>query len=151
MENLLFPDMMVEKPKVVNVSSVPQRSPFRYAGGKSWLIPVIRKWLKDNKNILVEPFLGGGSISLSACMEKLTELSIMVELDEEVASVWKTILSDDCDWLIEQIKKFVLEAVLISFDKFVKHDLDECDLYHGFRSFSKEFVINSQPSEVFQP
>lgn len=109
MENLLFPDMMVEKPKVVNVSSVPQRSPFRYAGGKSWLIPVIRKWLKDNKNILVEPFLGGGSISLSACMENLTELSIMVELDEEVASVWKTILSDDCDWLIEQIKKFVLE------------------------------------------
>ena len=43
------------------------------------------------------------------------------------------------------------EAVLISFDKFVKHDLDECDLYHGFRSFSKELVINSQPSEVFQP
>ena len=35
-----------------------------------------------------------------------------------------------------------LEAVLISFDKFVKHDLDECDLYHGFRSFSEEFIID---------
>ena len=34
------------------------------------------------------------------------------------------------------------EAVLISFDKFVKHDLDECDLYHGFRSFSEEFIID---------
>ena len=45
----------------------------------------------------------------------------------------------------------VLEAVLISFDKFVKHDLDECKLYHSFRSFSKEFVIDGQPSEVFQP
>ena len=44
-----------------------------------------------------------------------------------------------------------LEAVLISFDKFVKHDLDECNLYHSFRSFSKEFVIDGQPSEVFQP
>ena len=44
-----------------------------------------------------------------------------------------------------------LEAVLISFDKFVKHDLDECKLYHSFRSFSKEFVIDGQPSEVFQP
>ena len=43
------------------------------------------------------------------------------------------------------------EAVLISFDKFVKHDLDECKLYHSFRSFSKEFVIDGQPSEVFQP
>lgn len=37
---------------------------------------------------------------------------------------------------------FFLEAVLISFDKFVKHDLDECDLYHGFRSFSEEFIID---------
>ena len=40
---------------------------------------------------------------------------------------------------------------MISFDKFVKHDLDECKLYHSFRSFSKEFVIDGQPSEVFQP
>ena len=47
--------------------------------------------------------------------------------------------------------KRYLEAVLISFDKFVKHDLDECKLYHSFRSFSKEFVIDGQPSEVFQP
>ena len=34
-----------------------------------------------------------------------------------------------------------LEAVLISFDKSVKHDLDECNLYHSFCGFSKEFVI----------
>ena len=49
-------------------------------------------------------------------------------------------------------KDFVsLEAVLISFDKFVKHDLDECNLYHSFCGFSKEFIIDGQPSEVFQP
>lgn len=34
-------------PRVVNVASVPQRSPFRYPGGKTWLIPVVRKWLKS--------------------------------------------------------------------------------------------------------
>ena len=45
----------------------------------------------------------------------------------------------------------ILEAVLISFDKSVKHDLDECNLYHSFCGFSKEFVIDGQPSEVFQP
>ena len=44
-----------------------------------------------------------------------------------------------------------LEAVLISFDKFVKHDLYECNLYHSFRSFTKEFIIDGQSSEVFQP
>ncbi len=26
-------------PGIVNVASVPQRSPFRYPGGKTWLVP----------------------------------------------------------------------------------------------------------------
>jgi hypothetical protein len=32
---------------VVNVASVPQRSPFRYPGGKTWLIPYVRRWLSS--------------------------------------------------------------------------------------------------------
>lgn len=31
--------------KPVNVASVPQRSPFRYPGGKTWLVPYVRDWL----------------------------------------------------------------------------------------------------------
>jgi hypothetical protein len=31
--------------KVVNVSTVPHRSPFRYPGGKTWLVPRVRDWL----------------------------------------------------------------------------------------------------------
>ena len=53
--------------------------------------------------------------------------------------------------LMTEKKSKLLEAVLISFDKFVKHDLDECNLYHSFCGFSKEFIIDGQPSEVFQP
>ncbi len=30
---------------VVNVAMVPMRSPFRYPGGKTWLVPRIREWL----------------------------------------------------------------------------------------------------------
>ena len=38
MQKLLFSDK--EEPlKAVNVASVPQRSPFRYPGGKTWFIP----------------------------------------------------------------------------------------------------------------
>lgn len=105
----LFPEMEIatKKPmRVVNVASVPQRSPFRYAGGKTWLIPTIRKWLRDNQSTLIEPFLGGGSVSLSSVMENLAPKAIMTELDEEVAAVWETILSDECEWLVDRIRTF---------------------------------------------
>src|SRR5881392_3351921 len=46
----------------VNVASVPQRSPFRYPGGKTWLVPYVRSWLRGRAiptSVLVEPFAGG--------------------------------------------------------------------------------------------
>ena len=50
---------------VVNVASVPQRSPFRYPGGKTWLVPCVRQWLQSlekRPTVLVEPFAGGAII-----------------------------------------------------------------------------------------
>lgn len=47
---------------IVNVASVPQRSPFRYPGGKTWLIPRIRQWLRsrpERPHVLIEPFAAG--------------------------------------------------------------------------------------------
>ena len=52
---------------IVNVASVPQRSPFRYPGGKTWLIPQIRAWLgslPERPAEFIEPFSGGGSFPL---------------------------------------------------------------------------------------
>lgn len=96
--------------KVVNVASVPQRSPFRYPGGKTWLIPVIRNWLKqsDENKSLVEPFVGGGIVSLTAAFESLADEITMVELDEEVAAVWEVIINGDLNWLANRIYNFDL-------------------------------------------
>jgi DNA adenine methylase len=94
---------------IVNVASVPQRSPFRYPGGKTWLIPTVRQWLKqDSKKtkLLIEPFAGGGIVSLTAAFEKLAEHVTMVEMDEEIAAVWEVILSDENKWLAEKIFSF---------------------------------------------
>lgn len=47
-----------------NVSTVPQPSPLRYAGGKTWLIPHVRAWLQAQHyppTVLVDPFCGGGT------------------------------------------------------------------------------------------
>ncbi len=96
---------------ITNVSSVPQRSPFRYPGGKTWLIPTVRQWLKqENKaiNLLIEPFAGGGIVSLTAAFEKLAEQITMVELDEEIAAVWEVILNGKNKWLADKIYSFEL-------------------------------------------
>ncbi|WIG61338.1 MAG: D12 class N6 adenine-specific DNA methyltransferase [Ktedonobacterales bacterium] len=96
---------------IVNVASVPQRSPFRYPGGKTWLIPRVRRWLRSRhplSALLIEPFAGGGIVSLTAAFEKLAEHILMVELDDQVAAVWHTIIEGDADWLALQIAQFEL-------------------------------------------
>lgn len=96
--------------KVVNVASVPQRSPFRYPGGKTWLIPTVREWFRQDKlrKELVEPFAGGGIVSLTAAFENLADHITMVELDEEVAAVWEIILNGKSEWLANKILDFEL-------------------------------------------
>lgn len=97
--------------RTVNVASVPQRSPFRYPGGKTWFIPTLRKWLrnKDAKPALfIEPFAGGGIVSLTVAFEDLADKVLMVEIDEHVAAVWQTIINGEARWLAKKILSFDL-------------------------------------------
>lgn len=103
----LFGETIEERP--VNVASVPQRSPFRYPGGKTWLVPRLRRWLKSlawKPSLFVEPFTGGGIISLTVAFENLADKVIMVDLDDDVMAVWQTIVSDDNEWLAKRIEDF---------------------------------------------
>jgi len=95
--------------RAVNVSQVPQRSPFRYPGGKTWLVPLVRSWLRSlGAPIaeLFEPFAGGGIVSLTAVFEGLANRATMVELDEDVAAVWTTILGGNGTWLAQRVLAF---------------------------------------------
>jgi DNA adenine methylase len=97
--------------KLVNVASVPQRSPFRYPGGKTWLVPWIRKWIQAlpfRPRNFVEPFAGGAIVGLTVAFERLAQKVVLIELDDDVASVWRTILGNDADWLAKAIMRFEL-------------------------------------------
>jgi len=118
-QNSLFPRPSQETglPRPVNVASVPQRSPFRYPGGKTWFVPTFRRWLASmptRPRILVEPFAGGGIISLTALFEDLVDEAVMVELDDEVAAVWQSVVNGDAEWLADRILAFEMtrETVL---------------------------------------
>lgn len=111
-QTFLLPEFEIEeRDKPVNVASVPQRSPFRYPGGKTWLVPLFRRWmmsLPKQPTALIEPFAGGGIISLTAAFEQLADRVIMVELDQQIACVWQTILGGNAEWLAKRILSFEL-------------------------------------------
>jgi DNA adenine methylase len=97
--------------EITNVSKIPQRSPFRYPGGKTWLVPKVRRWLNslnDKPKYLLEPFCGGSIIGLTAAFENLTDKVILVELDDQVSSVWETILNGNAEELAKSIRSFDL-------------------------------------------
>jgi len=101
----------VDLAQPVNVAAVPQRSPFRYAGGKTWLVPYARSWLSSlepRTSTLIEPFAGGAIVGLTAGFEGLVDHVVLVEKDPDVASVWRAILGGQADWLASRIERFDL-------------------------------------------
>jgi len=129
---VLFPGLLeeAEKPKPVNVASVPQLSPFRYPGGKTWFVPTFRHWMAQiypKPTTLVEPFAGGGIISLTALFENLVERVVMVELDDEIAAVWRSVINGDAGWLANRILAFHLtrETVLQEIKKAPKTEREK--------------------------
>jgi len=119
-----------------NVSSVRQRSPLRYPGGKTWLVPQISEWLASlpERPILIEPFAGGAIASLAAVMEGLVLRAVMVERDESIACLWKTILREP-----EALASRILEFEMTRDNVLRLLEEQECksELDSAFRIFVK--------------
>lgn len=120
----------VSRIPAVNVASVPQRSPLRYPGGKTWLIPHIREWLSDGCELLAEPFAGGAVVSLTAVMEGLVERAILIELDRDVAAFWRAAISQGGE-LAEKVMAFDVSAESVGN---LEATLPADGLEHGFRT-----------------
>ena len=99
--------------RIINVSSVHHLSPFRFPGGKTWLVPRIRLWLSSRPTVpveFIEPFAGGAIVGLTVAQEKLAEHVTLVDIDEEIAAVWRVIINGEGDVkvLIRRILGFKL-------------------------------------------
>lgn len=124
----------------VNVASVPQRSPLRYPGGKTWLVPHIRKWLSGaGAQVLTEPFAGGGIVSLTAVMEDLVERAIMIEIDHDVAAFWRAALRGDGN-LADKVLGFELTRDAV--DRICVEQPQSVE-EHGFRTLVLNRTRNS--------
>ncbi len=121
----------VSRIPVVNVATIPQRSPLRYPGGKTWLIPHIREWLHHaNARLLIEPFAGGGIVTLTAIAEDLVGEAVMLEIDRDVAAFWRGAFESGIT-LAEWVRQFT--PTLENLDKLLNEppgSLEE----HAFRT-----------------
>lgn len=103
--------------QIVNVAQVRHCSPFRYPGGKTWLVPLAQQWMINQPKRpaeFIEPFAGGAIIGLTIAFERLADHVTLVEMDEQVAAVWKTILKGDFEWLANEILEFDLTAETVA-------------------------------------
>jgi len=114
---------------ITNVASVQLLSPFRYPGGKTWLVPFMCQWLtriKPKPAEFIEPFAGGGIVGLHVAFRSLANHVILTELDEDVASVWHTMIYGDAERLAVRIATFDLtpDAVAKELSK-IPHSVEE--------------------------
>lgn len=93
--------------KAPNVASVPQYSPLRYPGGKTWLYPFAKNWLSEKKNsFLIEPFAGGSSVGLAAAIEGWVENVILADIDDNIFCFWDAVLNGYGEWLAARVLDF---------------------------------------------
>jgi len=84
--------------------------------------------------LLVEPFAGGASIGLTAGFENLASEVELVELDPDIAAMWRVCLNGELEALCRKITKFDFEVenVRAVIDSKPKREVD-----HAFQTIIK--------------
>jgi len=103
-------------------------------------VQLIHQWLtgiKPKPIKFIEPFVGGGIVGLHVAFRQLADHVILAELDEDVASVWHTMIYGDAKRLAVRIATFDLtpDAVAKELSK-IPHNAEE----RAFRTILKNRV-----------
>ncbi len=121
-------------------------SPLRYPGSKNKLVKYLHKVLEFNDfkpSVLVEPFVGGGSVFLGFLANDLVTHAVIGDKDRLVFSFWK-ILFEEPQYLISFVKKVKVNVENFDYykcianneSKFSERKLAEACLFLNRTSFS---------------
>lgn len=83
------------------------QTPLRYPGGKSQLIPLVKKLLKENELLYgayVEPFAGGCGIAMELLVHRMVYDVYINDIDRGIYAFWHSVINrtDDLCELIEK-------------------------------------------------
>lgn len=93
----------------LNPGQLDLTSPFRYPGGKSWLVPTALEFTSRHAPTrFVEPFAGGASVACAVLTEHLHAHVTLNELDGDVAAVWQVVFSSQGEALARRVLSFDL-------------------------------------------
>lgn len=81
-------------------------SPLRYPGGKSKWIHVLTEQIDMEKNMFVEPFCGGASVSLALLSAGIVQDIVINDADFGIYGLFQTIMESP-EYLIERLKSRV--------------------------------------------
>lgn len=107
-------------------------SPLRYPGSKRKIVRYLDRILNANKlepKILVEPFVGGGSVFLHFLSQDNSRRAIIGDKDELVYAFWKTALRDP-----KKLFKFISN---------VQVNLKTFDYYRKVANSPKKFPVST--------
>jgi len=130
-------------------------SPLRYPGSKRKLFNYLERVLDYNSfspQVLIEPFVGGGSIFLNFLSRHTKSIAVIADKDELVYSFWKTLFTEP-KYLINFISKVKVNLKNFDYYKYVsshhtefnRKQLAEACLFLNRTSFSGILNNNSGP------
>lgn len=112
---------------------------FRYSGAKDRFTPLINSYLKTDKKIYCEPFVGSGGVLFN--LNKDFDRYIINDIDRNIIRIYKTFKEIDYNYYISKVNEV--------FDKFgkikLKDDPNGKQNYYNFRNW---FNINCWKTET---
>lgn len=93
--------------QIRTLANRPDVSPLRYPGGKRKLAVLIAHILATSERavgLLVEPFVGGGAVSIALLESGFAHKIALADRDDLVASFWKTVFSPDAERLARKVE-----------------------------------------------
>lgn len=104
------------------------RTPFKWAGGKRQLLPILHDLVPKTYECYVEPFAGGGALFFSLAPEK----AIIGDINETLMLTYK-VIRDECDDLLKHLSMHQNQEAYY----YAVRDLDRLPLYDRMSNVEK--------------